>query len=215
MVDVILPVLNEATAIPRVLSRFPEGFDPLVVDNGSSDGSGEVAKALGARVVFQPQPGFGAACWAGVVAARSEIVAIMDCDGSLDAAELPRVADPILAGAADLVIGARRAGHGAWSLHARVANFALGRMVRAKTGLPLRDLGPMRAARRRALLALDLQDRRFGWPLEMLLKAHSAGWRIESTDVTYTRRQGRSKVTGTIGGTLRTIADMSRVLRQA
>jgi len=215
MVEVILPVLNEAKAIPQVLSRFPEGFIPLVVDNGSSDTSGEVAKRLGARVVFQPKQGFGAACWAGITAAQSEVVAFMDCDGSLDAAELPRITDPILAGVADLVIGVRRAHPGAWPLHARLANFALGRMVRARTGLPLRDLGPMRSGRRRELLALDLQDRRFGWPLEMVLKAHSAGWRIESTDVTYTRRAGRSKVTGTVGGTLRTIADMSRVLRRA
>jgi len=215
MPDVILPVLNEAKAIPKVLARLPEGFDPLVVDNGSSDDSGRFAKQLGARVVWQPQRGFGAACWAGIVAAESEVVAFMDCDGSLDAAELPRVTDPVLAGAADLVIGIRRAEDGAWLPHAHIANRALDRIVRRRTGLKLGDLGPMRAARRRELLALDLRDRRFGWPLEMVLKAHAAGWEIATTDVTYTRREGRSKVTGTVRGTLRTIADMNRVLRQA
>jgi glycosyltransferase involved in cell wall biosynthesis len=214
MPDVILPVLNEATAIPKVLARLPNGFDPLVVDNGSTDGSGRIAEALGARVVFQPLPGFGAACWAGVVASNSEVVAFMDCDGSLDPAELPGVSDPIENDEADLMIGVRCAEDGAWPAHARIANRALARIVGRRTGLILSDLGPMRAARRRELLALDLQDRRFGWPLEMVLKAYAAGWRIASTDITYARREGRSKVTGTIRGTLRTIADMNRVLRQ-
>jgi len=215
MPDVILPVLNEATAIPKVLARLPEGFDPLVVDNGSTDDSGRVAKRLGARVVFQPEPGFGAACWAGVTAAESEVVAFMDCDGSLDAVQLPRVTDPITDGAADLVIGCRRAEPGAWPPHARLANLALARMIKRKTGLTLSDLGPMRAVRRDELLALDMRDRRFGWPLEMVLKANVAGWRIASTDVTYTRRDGRSKVTGTVRGTLKAVVDMTRVLQQS
>ena len=215
MTDVILPVLNEAMAIPKVLARLPAGFEPLVVDNGSMDDSGRIAEALGARVVSQPLPGFGAACWAGLLAARSEVVAFMDCDGSLDAAELPVVTDPIENGDIDLMIGVRRAESGAWPIHARVANRALARMVSRRTGLTVRDLGPMRAAQRHALLALDLRDRRFGWPLEMALKAHAADWRIGTTDVSYARREGRSKVTGTARGTLRTIADMRRVLRQA
>ena len=215
MLNVILPVLNEAPAIPKVLARLPVGFDPLVVDNGSTDDSGRIAEALGARVVYQALPGFGAACWAGVVAANSEVVAFMDCDESLDPAELPAVTEPVENNDADLMIGVRRADKGAWPVHARVANRALARIVGRRTGLNVPDLGPMRAARRRELLALDLQDRRFGWPLEMVLKAHAAGWRIASTDITYTRREGRSKVTGTVRGTLRTIADMNRVLRQA
>ena len=215
MTNVILPVLNEAPAIPKVLAHLPAGFDPLIVDNGSTDDSGRIAEALGARVVYQPLPGFGAACWAGVVAANSEVVAFMDCDGSLDPAELPGVTDPIENDDVDLMIGVRRAESGAWPVHARVANSALARIVSRKTGLTVSDLGPMRAARRSELLALGLRDRRFGWPLEMVLKAHAAGWRIGTTDVTYARREGRSKVTGTARGTLRTIADMSRVLLQA
>jgi len=215
MTNVILPVLNEAPAIPKVLAHLPAGYDPLIVDNGSTDDSGRIAEALGARVVYQPLPGFGAACWAGVVAANSEVVAFMDCDGSLDPAELPGVTDPIENDDVDLMIGVRRAESGAWPVHARVANSALARIVSRKTGLTVSDLGPMRAARRSELLALGLRDRRFGWPLEMVLKAHAAGWRIGTTDVTYARREGRSKVTGTARGTLRTIADMSRVLLQA
>jgi len=215
MPDVILPVLNEAKAIARVLARLPTGFDPLVVDNGSTDDSARVAKRLGARVVYEPERGFGAACWAGLAAAESVVVAFMDCDGSLDPAELPRVTVPVLSRAADLVIGCRRAEAGAWPPHARAANFALARMVRRRTGLTLRDLGPMRAARREELIALDLRDRRFGWPLEMVLKANAAGWRIASTDVTYAKRDGRSKITGTARGTLRAVADMTRVLQQS
>ncbi|MGH2776181.1 MAG: glycosyltransferase family 2 protein [Actinomycetota bacterium] len=215
MHDVILPVLNEASAIPRVLARLPEGFNPLVVDNGSTDGSGRVATRLGARVVRQPEPGFGAACWAGLMAAESEIVAFMDCDGSLDPAHLFRVTEPVMNGAADLVIACRRAEAGAWPPHARLANLVLARIVKRKTGLTLRDLGPMRSARREELIALDLRDRRFGWPLEMVLKAHAAGRRIESIEVSYARRVGRSKVTGTMRGTLRTVGDMTRVLQRS
>jgi len=118
-------------------------------------------------------------------------------------------------GAADLVIGCRRPDAGAWPPHARLANLILARMIRKRTGLMLSDLGPMRSARREELLALDLRDRRFGWPLEMVLKANAAGWRIASTDVTYARRDGRSKVTGTMHGTLKTVGDMTRVLQES
>ena len=211
-VDVVLPVLDEAAAIPRVLAGFPAGYRPIVVDNGSTDGSGEIARELGAEVVPEPQPGFGAACFAGLTAADSDVVCFMDCDGSLDPAELPTVAGPVLAGEADLVLGTRIAEAGAWPLHARIANRALGLMVRRRAGR-LTDIGPMRAARREPLLWLGLQDRRFGWPLEMVLRAADAGWRIEETPVSYRRREGRSKVTGTLRGTVRTIGDMTKAMR--
>ncbi|MBA3366853.1 MAG: glycosyltransferase, partial [Actinobacteria bacterium] len=94
MIDVILPVLNEAKALPWVLGRLPEGYAPIVADNGSTDGSGDLASGLGARVVVEPQPGFGAACFAGLTAATAEVVCFMDCDGSLDPRALPAVADP-------------------------------------------------------------------------------------------------------------------------
>ncbi len=212
-IDVVLPVLDEAAAIPGVLASLPRGYRPLVVDNGSTDGSAEVARELGAEVVAEPRPGFGSACFAGLTAARSKVVCFMDCDGSLDGAELPRVAGPVAAGRADLVLGTRVAEAGAWPLHARLANRALGLMVRRR-GVRVSDIGPMRAARREPLLELGLRDRRFGWPLEMVLRAAEAGWRIEEVPVAYRRRAGgRSKVTGTVRGTVRTVADMSRAMR--
>jgi glycosyltransferase involved in cell wall biosynthesis len=162
MHDVVLPVLNEREALPWVLERMPAGYEPIVVDNGSTDGSGELARALGARVVVEPRPGFGAACFAGLSAARADVVCFMDCDASFDPRDLPRVAGPVAAADADLVLGAR--GH-TGSLHGRIANRALALELRRRCGVRLTDLGPMRAARRSALLELGLGDRRFGWPL--------------------------------------------------
>jgi glycosyltransferase involved in cell wall biosynthesis len=211
--DVFLPVLNERDALPWVLERMPAGYAPIVVDNGSTDGSGALATELGAHVVHEPRPGFGAACFAGLQAATAELVCFMDCDASFDPRELPRVADPVAVGTADLVLGARRASErGAWPLHARAANRLLALELRRRTGVPLTDLGPMRAARREALLALGIQDRRFGWPLEMVLRASKAGWRLQEVPVTYLPRAGRSKVTGTFKGTVRAIRDMASVL---
>jgi glycosyltransferase involved in cell wall biosynthesis len=211
--DVILPVLDERLAIPSVLASLPEGYRPLVVDNGSLDGSAEVAASLGATVVSEARRGFGSACWAGLNAASSDIVCFMDCDGSLDGRELPLVTGPVEAGEVDLMLGRRLADTGAWPLHARMANRVLARQVRARCGVALGDIGPMRAVRREALLGLGMQDRRFGWPLEMVVKAAAAGWLIGEVPVRYTRRQGRSKVTGTVKGTLRTVRDMRAVLR--
>ena len=214
MPDVILPVLNERDAIPWVLERMPAGYSPLVVDNGSTDGSGELAASLGARVVVEPVPGFGAACFAGLTAADSDVVCFMDCDASFDPRELPRVADPVLAGDAQLLLGARRpVARGAWPLHARAANPVLALELRRRTKVPLRDLGPMRAAPRQALLDLGMRDRRFGWPLEMVLRASAAGWTIREVDVSYHPRDGTSKVTGTVRGTVRAIHDMTNLLR--
>jgi glycosyltransferase involved in cell wall biosynthesis len=213
MPDVVLPVLNEVDALPVVLEGLPDGYDPIVVDNGSTDGSGAVARRLGALVIKEPQRGFGAACFAGLRAATGDVVCFMDCDGSLDARELPRVATPVAEGDADLVLGARRAVDGAWPLHARAANRVLAFFVRRRAGTRVSDLGPMRASRREALIALGITDRRFGWPLEMVLRAAAARWRITEVPVAYAPRIGRSKVTGTVRGTYRTVHDMARVLR--
>ena len=213
MPDVVLPALNEARALAAVMGGLPDGYDAIVVDNGSDDGTADVARELGARVVVEPRRGFGAACFAGLASATAEVVCFMDCDGSFDGADLPRVAAPIIAGVADLVLGARRAEHGAWPVHARAGNQVLAWELRRRTALPLRDLGPMRAAPRERLLELGLVDRRFGWPLEMVLRSWQAGWRIEEVPVRYLPRVGRSKVTGTIGGTARTVRDMARLLR--
>jgi glycosyltransferase involved in cell wall biosynthesis len=213
MIEVVLPTLDEAEALPWVLGRMPAGFSALVVDNGSSDGSAEIASALGARVVHEPRRGFGSACHAGLAACRSEIVCFMDCDGSLDPRDLPGVAEPVVDGRADLVLGARRAQSGAWPLHARLANRALAFELRRRTGLALRDLGPMRAARRDALRGLGIRDRRCGWPLEMVLRAAAAGWHLEELEVSYLARKGRSKVTGTLRGSAQAVRDMAVALR--
>ena len=212
MIDVILPALDEAAALPLVLSRLPEGYRAIVVDNGSMDATAAVAAELGATVVREPRRGFGAACFAGLGAASTDIVCFLDADGSLDPVQLPRVAEPVAGGVADLVLAARCARAGAWPVHARVANRYLAFEVRRRTGLRLHDLGPMRAARRTALLDLGLADRRSGWPLEMVLRAAAAGWRIRETTADYAPRVGRSKVTGTIRGTWGAVRDMAAVL---
>jgi glycosyltransferase involved in cell wall biosynthesis len=214
MPDVVLPVLDEALALPRVLALLPVGYRPIVVDNGSKDRSAEIATRLGARVVMEPRRGFGAACYAGLRAATADVVCFMDCDGSLDPRELPLVADPVLVGDVDLVPGARSPRDGPVSPpHARMANRVIAALVHRRCGVRLTDLGPMRAGRRDGLLALGLTDRRYGWPLEMVLRAHAARWRIAEVPVTYGARVGRSKVTGTLRGSLLATFDMARAFR--
>ncbi|MFE0421841.1 glycosyltransferase family 2 protein [Streptomyces sp. NPDC058953] len=212
-VDVVLPCLNEAAALPWVLARIPPHWRAIVVDNGSSDGSAGIAGAHGAAVVHEPRRGFGAACHAGLEAATADIVCFCDCDASLDPGLLPALVGAVTAGQADLMLGRRRpAGPGVWPVHARLGNLALSRMVRRRTGLRLRDLGPMRAARREALLGLGLTDRRSGYPLEMVVRAADAGWRVREKDVPYLPRAGKSKVTGTWRGTWQAVRDIREVL---
>ncbi|WP_267881394.1 MULTISPECIES: glycosyltransferase family 2 protein [unclassified Streptomyces] len=214
-VDVVLPCLNEAAALPWVLARIPDGWRAIVVDNGSTDGSAEIARGLGATVVHEPRRGFGAACHAGLLAAEADIVCFCDCDASLDPALLDPFVRAVRDGESDLVLGRRRPqGRGAWPPHARAGNLVLARMLRRRTGLRLHDLGPLRAARRAALLGLDLTDRRSGYPLQMVVRAADAGWRIEERDVPYRPRTGRSKVTGTWRGTWHAVRDMRGVLNQ-
>jgi glycosyltransferase involved in cell wall biosynthesis len=210
--DVVLPVLDEALALPVVLADLPPSAIPLVVDNGSSDGSAAIARALGVRVVVEQQRGFGAACWSGLRAATRDVVCFMDCDGTFRGEDLLEVVAPVLDGSADLVLGARQGTTG-WPLHARWANRALAFELGRRTGMRFTDLGPMRAVRREALLGLGVADRRSGWPLEMVLRAADAGWRIEERPVTYSPRIGRSKVTGTVAGSMRAVHDMAAVLR--
>jgi len=214
-IDLILPARNEAGALAWVLPRIPAGIRAIVVDNGSTDGTADVARDHDTMVVSEDRPGFGSACWAGLCAATADVVAFMDADASFDPAELHLVVDPVLGDTADLVLGARRAQTGAWPWHARTANRVLAWELRRRTGAALTDLGPMRAARREALLELDLRDRRSGWPLEMVIRARQQNWRLIEVPVTYRPRIGVSKVTGTVRGTLTAVGDMGRLLARA
>ncbi|MGZ0153112.1 glycosyltransferase family 2 protein [Kribbella sp. WER1] len=212
-VDLVLPCLNEAAALPWILERLPDGVRAIVVDNGSTDDSAAVAARLGASVVACELKGYGAACHAGLEAATADVVAVMDADASLDPRQLVRVTAPVESGRADLILGRRRpVSRGAWPWHLRLANAELSRRIRRRTGVALHDLGPMRAARRTALLGLGLTDRRSGYPLETVVRAADAGWRIAEVDVDYLPRSGRSKVTGTPLGAARAVLDMSKVL---
>lgn len=214
VIDVILPALNERDALASVLAAMPDGYRALVVDNGSTDDTAAVAADHGAVVLREPARGFGSACWKGLQEASSEIVCFMDADGSFDPGQLRLVADPVRNDSCDLALGARRAQPGSWPWHARTANRFLAAELRRRTGVALTDLGPMRAARRDMLLSLGIEDRRSGWPLEMVLRAARGGWRISEVAVDYHPRIGSSKVTGTVRGTLTAVNDMGRLLAE-
>lgn len=209
----ILPCLDEAAALPRVIAAMPAGYQPIVVDNGSSDGSPSIAAAHGAKVVYEPRRGYGAAVHTGLEAATADVVCVIDADGSLDPAELPRLV--AVTGPRTLAVGARRpAGPGVWPWHARAGNHLLAALLRRR-GVPVTDIGPVRAGRRKDLLELGVRDRAFGYPLEVLLRAAAADWTITEVPVTYGPRAAgtRSKVSGSVRGTLRAVRDMAGVLR--
>jgi len=212
-IDLVLPCLNEADALPWVLGRLPTGVRAVVVDNGSTDGSPDVAADHGATVVHCSLRGYGAACHAGLEGSTALVVAFLDADASLDPLQLVRVTAPVEAGVTDLMLGRRRpVSCAAWPWHLRLANAELSRRIRRRTGVRLHDLEPMRAGRRESLLSLGLTDRRSGYPLETVVRAADAGWRIAEIDVDYLPRSGRSKVTGTPLGAARAVLDMTKVL---
>ncbi|MEQ3551080.1 glycosyltransferase family 2 protein [Pseudonocardia nematodicida] len=212
--EIVLPCLDEADALPHVLARMPAGWPVIVVDNGSTDRTAEVAREFGARVVHEPRRGYGAAVHAGLEAATGELVAFLDGDGSLDPDVLPAMAAAVASGRADLAVGRRVPDSaGVWPWHARAANTVIATMLRAR-GVGVHDIAPIRVARRRDLLHLGVTDRAFGYPLELLLRAGRAGWRIDEVPVAYARRAGgRSKVSGSVSGTVRAGRDMIRLLR--
>jgi glycosyltransferase involved in cell wall biosynthesis len=212
-VTVVLPCLNEAASLPGVLAAMPDGYRALVVDNNSADGTADVARRRGAEVVVEQRPGYGSAVHAGVVAATTSIVAVIDADGSLDARELPPLVDELERGA-DMAIGRRRAVNGLrWPWHARLGTAAVCWRLRTRYGLPVHDIAPMRVARRDALLALGVTDRRSGYPLELLVRAAQAGWRVVERDVVYgPRAGGKSKVSGSLRGSFIAALDFWRVI---
>jgi glycosyltransferase involved in cell wall biosynthesis len=211
-VTVVLPCLNEAASLPGVLAAIPDGYRALVIDNNSTDGTAQVARRHGAEVVAEHRPGYGSAVHAGIVAATTPIVAVIDSDGSLDARELPALVAEL--DGADMVIGRRRAVNGLrWPWHARLGTAAVCWRLRSRYGLPVHDIAPMRVARRDALLALGVTDRRSGYPLELLVRAAQAGWRVVEHDVAYgPRTGGKSKVSGSVHGSFIAALDFWRVI---
>jgi glycosyltransferase involved in cell wall biosynthesis len=206
-VTLIIPALDEADAIESVVARVPRDVIPdvVVVDNGSTDGTAAVALRAGARVVTEPRRGYGAACWAGVCAvpADAEAVVFLDGDGSQDPADIRRVLEPLQAGVADLVLGTRRlTGRHPW--HAMLGTRLVAAFVSWRYGTRVRDLGPLRAIRTDLLRRLGMRDRAFGWPVEMVVKVAALGGRIQEVPVGHhARLAGRSKVSGTVVGSLR------------
>ncbi|MCW2836520.1 MAG: hypothetical protein JWQ15_634 [Marmoricola sp.] len=214
--DVVIPCRDEAPALPDLLARIPEGFHPIVVDNGSRDDTAAVARRLGATVVREPRAGYGAAVHAGLEAATADFVAVIDGDGSMDPAELVALLGDVTSGRADLAVGRRRpSARGVWPWHARAGNAAVLWWLRRRVGMPLYDIAPMRVARREGLLGLGVEDRRFGYPVELLQRATAAEWRFVERDVSYHPRAAgtRSKVSGSAIGTIRAARDFARVLR--
>lgn len=208
----VLPCLDEEASLPAVLAAIPDGYRALVVDNNSTDDTAAVARRHGARVVAEPRPGYGSAVHAGVVAATTPIVAVIDADGSLDPGDLPRLVAAL--DDADLVIGRRRPVAGLhWPWVARLGTVVMSWRLRTRHGLPVHDIASMRVVRRQALLELGVTDRRSGYPLELLVRAAAAGWRVVELDVAYGPRiGGRSKVSGSLRGSIVAILDFWKVI---
>lgn len=211
----VIPCRDEALALPALLDQVPGGFDVVVVDNGSTDGTGRVAREHGAIVVLEEHPGYGAAVHAGVSAATAPFVAVMDGDGSMDPRELLPMLHSVAAGEVTMAVGRRRpVQRGVWPWHARFGNAVVLWWLRRRTGIKVYDIAPIRVCARAELLALDLRDRRFGYPVELLVKAQQAGWTIREYDVAYHPRAAgtTSKVSGNLVGTMRTARDFARML---
>ena len=214
--DVVIPCRDEAAALPIVLADIPRDWRVIVVDNGSSDGTADVARSLGALVVSESRPGYGAAVHAGILAAQAEYVAVIDGDASMRLADLVPMLDLVRSRTATMAVGRRRpVGRGVWPWHARAGTMLLAAWIRRGSAFPIHDLAPMRVCRRDDLLALGVEDRRFGYPLELMLRASRAGWTVREVDIAYARRAAgtKSKVSGSARGTARVVRDFARVLR--
>jgi len=214
LVELVIPCLNEEVALPALLASVPPAWAVIVVDNGSRDNTAEVARRAGALVVHEPRPGYGAAVHRGLGAATRDIVVVLDGDGSIRPVDLRSMVEEVVAGRADLCCGTRQpVARSAWPRHAQAGNRVLAATLSLVLGLDLHDIAPVRVARRTALLELGVTDRRFGYPLETLLRARARGWVISEHPIPYhPRNGGQSKVTGSIRGTLRALRDFAGVL---
>ena len=206
--SVVIPAFNEEQAIGEVIETVPKDrvHDIVVVDNGSTDETAKKAALAGARVVFEPRPGYGSACLAGAkAAADADVLVFLDGDRSDDPRQLNIVAGPVLDNRADLVIGSRIKGvleKGAMPLHGRLGNRLIVSILRLLYGANITDIGSFRAIKSQTLFDLKMEQMTYGWPVEMVVKAARKGLRIQSVPINYRRRIGKSKVTGTIRGTV-------------
>lgn len=206
--SLIIPALNEADCLSQLLAEVPVSqlHQVIVVDNGSTDNTADVAREAGALVIEEPRRGYGSACAAGAAAAKGDVLIFMDGDGSFAPRELVDLLMPIRQDRADLVLGARRFSDLQWNVmppHQRFGNRLFAWLLRRRYGLILTDLGPFRAIKRELLLALDMQEHTYGWPLEMIIKTARSQKRILEVPVTYRPRiAGQSKVGGTLRGSI-------------
>lgn len=220
-VAVIIPAVDEEDAIGLVIAEIPPlATDVIVVDNGSRDRTAERARGAGARVVHEPRRGYGQACLTGIAAAGgADVIVFLDGDHSDHPAQMDALVAPILSGDADLVIGSRvrgRSEKGAHPWHAVIGTRACVMLMNALIGTRATDLGPFRAISRSGLLALEMRDRDYGWTVEMQVKAHRRGLRVVEVPVDYRPRIGTSKISGTVGGTVRAaLKILGTILRHA
>jgi len=207
-ISVVIPTHNEASAIGRVLADVPGDLvtEVLVVDSNSNDGTPDIAASMGARVIHEPRRGYGRACLTGIANADTpDIVVFLDGDYSDRPAELPLIIAPILDGVADITLGSRLSGQripGAQPWHAVLGNRLAAALIAALYGLRISDLGPFRAARADVLHQLSLQEETYGWAVEMIVKGSLQGFRVIEVPVSYHPRIGKSKISGTVRGTI-------------
>jgi glycosyltransferase involved in cell wall biosynthesis len=210
----VIPALDEAQSIARVVEGLRAqallaSGEIIVVDDGSTDGTSEIARGAGARVVREERRGYGYACLAGVLAAdEAEVIVLLDGDAADDPDDLPRVLEPLLAGEADLVVGSRVAepgsrARGSMTWQQVFGNHLAAFLMRALYGVRVSDVGPFRTIRRDHLLALEMREMTYGWPSEMIVKSARAGYRYREVPVSYHRRLGVSKVGDTLVGSLK------------
>jgi glycosyltransferase involved in cell wall biosynthesis len=219
-VSIIIPTRNEASAIARVLADIPADTvtEVIVVDGTSTDGTPDIAAKMGARVLREPRRGYGRACLAGLAnASAPDIVVFLDGDYSDRPAEVPLLLAPIIEGRADITLGSRLAGlriPGAMPWHAAFGNRLAASLIRMLYGVKITDLGPFRAARAEVLRSLALEETTYGWAVEMILKGALGGFRIVEVPVSYYPRIGKSKISGTVEGTVGAAwFILSRILR--